>query len=63
MKKLPLNLQIKLQDLINKYPELDDILSQAILDYLSDTYGYCVNSYSTDETLNIYDIDWDTTEN
>lgn len=41
----------------------DDVferLNEAINDYLSDTYGFCVNGY--DYQLTISDIDWDTEE-
>ena len=42
-----------------------DELDESILNYLSDTYGFCVNSYRfrrEGDKLKIFDIDWDITE-
>lgn len=42
-----------------------DELDESILNYLSDTYGFCVNNYRflrEGDKLKIFDIDWDTTE-
>lgn len=42
-----------------------DELDESILNYLSDTYGFCVNSYRflrEGDKLKIFDIDRDITE-
>ena len=48
-------------------PDIEDIdeIEEYISDYLSDEYGFCVNSFKFDfdtKKIYIYDIDWDTTE-
>ena len=45
--------------------ETDDDFEEYISNYLSDEYGFCVNSFKFDfdtKKIYIYDIDWDTTE-
>lgn len=40
-------------------------VDESIADYLSDTYGFCVNSFSfekREEDYLCYDIDWDTSD-
>lgn len=67
---LPKKLILLLSDigifLDNDNQDVDaDELDESILDYLSDTYGFCVNSYRfvrKGDKLKIFDIDWDTTE-
>lgn len=58
--ELPTSVSIPWQALVNSNHELDDLMNQAISEYLSEKYGHGVNSYSTDENLNVYSIDWDT---
>ena len=45
--------------------ETDDDFEEYISNYLSDEYGFCVNSFKFDfdtKKIYIYNIDWDTTE-
>lgn len=61
--KLPKKLKIDLWKILEKQGEKDtfwDIIS----DYLTDTYGYCVNGYCLPQEIEIEitDIDFDTTE-
>ena len=62
---LPDSCEIDIADL--DYDEEEDDLDIAIGDYLSDTYGYCINKFNffrNDESdyITVTDIDWDTTD-
>lgn len=67
---LPTKLTLLLSDigifLDNDNQDVDaDELDESILNYLSDTYGFCVNTYRftrKGDKLKIFDINWDTTE-
>lgn len=59
-KKLPKHLKLDLWDILDE--SLRDEVAEKISDYLSNTYGYCINSYGYATPLEISDIDWDTDE-
>ena len=55
-KTLPTSLKLDLCDLNDNFK---DAICEAINEYLSTIYGYCVNGYCYDATIKISDIDWD----
>lgn len=57
MGKLPKKVKICLSDLFEEY-KWEEVLDK-INDYLSDTYGYCVEGYSYDSAITVQDIEWD----
>ena len=62
--KLPTKIKIDLWKIFEKQGN-KDVLWDTISDYLTETYGYCLNGYGLQEKINIEitDIDWDTSEN
>lgn len=60
MKKLPKEIKCSIFDILDNCEAND--LCDLITDWLSDKYGFCVNSYYYDIKVNLSDIDWDTTE-
>ena len=54
---LPTDLDITADEDFVPSGEVIDGLINEINEYLSDKYGYCVNSYSY--SIKIHDIDWD----
>lgn len=62
MAKLPKELKIDIFDIAKKQDKSDE-LWEMITDYLTETYGYCVNGYSIKSSnIELCDIDFDTTE-
>ncbi len=57
MKKLPQEIEIGIDELIN-----DNDMSEAINEFLAKKYGFCTNSYCYGGSIVISNIDWDTTE-
>lgn len=60
MTKLPKTLNINLCKILDD-DTLDEVFD-AITDYLSDEYGYCVNDVSIENDEINVKVDWDTTE-
>ena len=58
-----MNLPTKLKlDLCEVDDQLKDEICEAVSDYLSRTYGYCINGYCYEATIEVDEIDWDTEE-
>lgn len=65
---LPKEITVTLDDLSLEYIHDEEEVTDAISDYLSDTYGFCHSSFEWEhgddvDTINIYNIDWDTSDN
>lgn len=60
MKKLPSKLKINLFSIIDN--DISDELFNAITDYLTDKYGFCVSCVSVMTDDIDIEVDWDTTE-
>lgn len=62
---LPTEIYVDLEDLGLGYYATEEMINDAINDYLSETYGWCVKGYcydALDDGIEITNIDWDTTE-
>lgn len=63
--QLPFNLTVNV-DMFDDWHLMDDYeKEEALNDYLSDEFGFCVNTYFYEEcgdTIEITEIDWDTSD-
>jgi len=68
MDNLPIKCIIKLSDILGgkgeaRDEEFADDLVTLVLDYLSDKFGYCIESFILEDgELRITDLTWDTEE-
>ena len=61
---LPAELDIEIDSCLADAIEDKEYVEEYINNYLSDSYGYCVNTYNyeiQDDNIHVSDIDWDVT--